>query len=69
MADWTLDLIERNDGKYIFTLTENLVPPVVHSPQRSYINREAAILAAEDMRDTIIGGETRTTTSFDFDPV
>lgn len=68
MADWTLSLVEREDGRYTFTLTDN-INVVDHTPQRSYVNREAAIEAATDMRDTIIGGDTRSNTIYDFDPL
>lgn len=69
MADWTLNLIEREDGKYTFNLIQNIIPPVTHSPQRSYINREEAIEAATDLRDTLTGANTRTNSFYDFDPV
>lgn len=68
MADWSLTLIEREDGKYTFTLTDVLAA-VDHSPQRSYVNREAAIDAATEMRDRLIGDETRSQTIYDFDPL
>lgn len=68
MADWTLSLVERMDGRYSFTLTD-VVNSIDHESQRPYVNRETAIYAAEQMRDDLIGAEVRSNTVYDFDPL
>lgn len=68
-AAWTLNLIEREDGRYTFNLIRNIIPPVTYAPQEVFVNRDRAIEAAGDMRDLLTGAETRASASFDFDPV